>query len=327
MNFIKKSKLALAIIMSTGVLLSGCGVLPKEEQAIAPPLVKPKKQEYHTYEVKKKDITRLVKGNGRLISTNESNVFTKENGRRIKSIKAQYGQTVKKGDVLVELDSDNTENEITIQQFNLQRAQINYDRAVQGNDEYGKKLANIEVQIEKTKLANLQKQLSSSKLISQVDGTVVFLDSLKEGDIVEPYKTLVTVADPKKLQVVYQSSDAASVTSGMRVDLNFNSKSYEGVVAQLPSSGKYKDSIIINFKEDLKDGKLGDGIELSITLETKSNTIVVPKQAVKNFMGSSNIEILDGDKKISVSVDKGIENATEVEILSGLEEGQKVIIN
>lgn len=323
----KKTKRLIGVIITGTIFFSGCGILPKEEQTLAPPLVKPKKQEYEVYEIKKKDITREIKGNGTLASINENNLFTKENGKRVKSIKVQFGQNVKKGDVLVELESDNLENDIKLQQYNIQKAQINYDRAAQGNDEYSKKLAGIDVQMEKIKLENLQKQLASSKLTASVDGKVVSLESLKEGDIIEPYKPLVTIADPSRLQVVYQGGDSSKVESGMKATLSLGGKKYEGVVAQLPTSGKYKDSIIINFKDTFKDGQLGDGIEVTITLETKKDTIVVPKTAVKNFMGNNTVEVLEGDKKLSIDVEKGIETSTEVEILSGLKEGQKVILN
>lgn len=326
MWFNKNSRKTIGIILAGGMLLSGCGILPKEEQTLAPPLVKPQKQEYEVYEVKKKDITKMVKGNGTLVSMSENNMFTKENGRRIKSINVKYGQTVKKGDVLIELDSDNMENNVKLQQFSLQRAQINQERAEQGNDEYAKRLAAIDVQTEKIKLDAMQKQLSASRLTSPIDGTVVFVETLKEGDTIEAYKALVTVADPAKLQVVYQSSDASKVKSGMKAELTVAGEKCEGVVAQIPTTGKYKDSIIVNFSNSPKSAALGGSAELSIILETKKDTLVVPKAAVKSFMGSNTVEVLDGNKKISLDVEKGIETYSEVEILSGLKEGQKVII-
>jgi membrane fusion protein, macrolide-specific efflux system len=325
---VKKIVISLLSILILGCFtFSGCGMLPKEEQTLAPPLVKPKKQQYELYEIKKKDITKEIKGNGSLISMNETNVFTKENNRRIKEVKVQYGQTVKKGEVLIVLDSDNMENDVKIQQYNLQKAQINYARAAEGNDEYNKQLANIDVQMEKAKLENLQKLLAYSKLTAPTDGKVVFLESVKQGDTIEPFKVLATVADPNNLQVMYQSSDSDKVQSGMKANLSLNGKKYDGVVAQVPTIGKYKGSIIINFKNSFKDAELGDAIELSITLETKKDTIVIPKEAVKSFMGNNTVEVLDGDKKISTSVEKGIETSTEIEILTGLKEGQKVILN
>lgn len=330
MNLKKNYKKFIAILITGSVALTGCGVLPKEEQTLAPPLVKPQKQEYELYDVVKKDITKAVKGNGTVVSSNENNLFTRENGKRLKTIKVKFGQMVNKGDVLLEFDTNDLESNIKLQELSLKKAQINNDRASAGTDEYAKQLAAIDVQVEKTKLDTMKSQLQSSKLTASIGGKVDFIETLKEGDIVEPYKTLVTISDPNKLQVNYKPSDTSGIAklqTGLKVNLSLNGKSYEGVVAQLPTSGKYKDSAVIDFKDAIKDVNLGDSMELNITLETKKNTIVIPKQGLKNFMGNNTVEVLDGNKKVSIDVEKGIESTTEVEILSGLKEGQKVILN
>ncbi|ERI92618.1 efflux transporter, RND family, MFP subunit [Clostridiales bacterium oral taxon 876 str. F0540] len=330
MNFNKSYKKLIAIIVTGSLALTGCGILPTEEQTLAPPLVKPQKQEYELYDVVKKDITKAVIGNGTVISSNENNVFAKENGKRLKGIKIKFGQMVKKGDVLLEFDTNDLESNIKLQELSLKKAQINNDRASVGTDEYAKQLAAIDVQVEKTKLDVMKSQLQASKLTASIDGKVDFIESLKEGDVVEPYKTLVTISDPNKLQVNYKPSDTSNISklqTGMKVSLSLNGKSYEGVVSQLPTSGRYKDSAVIDFKEAVKGVNLGDSMELNIILETKKNTIVIPKQGLKNFMGNNTVEVLDGNKKVSIDVEKGIESATEVEILSGLKEGQKVILN
>lgn len=320
-------KTLISILMGGSLLLSGCGLFPKEEQTLAPPLVKPQKQEYQLGEVKKTDIAKQIKGNGTLISSNESDLFTKENGRRIKNLNVKFGQVVKKGEILIEFDSDNLADSVKIEQLNLKKAQLNYDKAQQGTDDYAKQFAAIDLQTEQVKLEGIQRQLTASRLTAPVDGTVVFVETVKEGDVAEPYKPLVTIADPKKLQVAYQSQDAAKVQTGMKVDLTVSGQKYEGMVSQLPTTGKYKDNIIVTFKTSPQNANLGDSAELAITLETKKDTLVVPKQAVKSFMGSNTVEVLDGNKKISVDVEVGIQNYSDTEILSGLKEGQKVIIN
>lgn len=313
--------------MAGTLLLSGCSALPKEEQTLAPPLVKPQKAQYELYEVTRKDITKMINGNGSLISIKENNLFTKENGKRIKKINVKYGQAVKKGESLIEFDSEDVENDIKLQKIEVEKSEIRYERSSQGSDEYDKKLSLLDVKSAKARLEALQQKLESSKLIAEVSGMATFVETLKEGDVAEAYKTLVTISDPKALQVLYQTQDIGNVKNGMKAELTFKGKKYEGVVAQIPTSGVYKDSIIVDFKSSFNEGNFGDTIELAITLETKKNTLVVPKAAVKSFMGSNIVEILDDNKKVSLDVDKGIESNNEVEILSGLKEGQKAIIN
>jgi multidrug efflux pump subunit AcrA (membrane-fusion protein) len=160
----KNSKIFLSIIVAGSVLFGGCGILPKEEQTLAPPLVKPQKQEYQVFEVKKKDITRQVKGNGTLASMNESNLFTKDNGRRIKSVNVQFGQTVKKGDVLATIDTKTLEDEIAQStqsvSSNEQKAQLSLSDAKQKYDN----LQYLHDNNLNTDIINAQAQVDSAKL-------------------------------------------------------------------------------------------------------------------------------------------------------------------
>lgn len=44
----------MLVACSVVLFVSGCSIVPKEEQALAPPLVKPKKDDIQTVAVKKK---------------------------------------------------------------------------------------------------------------------------------------------------------------------------------------------------------------------------------------------------------------------------------
>lgn len=309
-------------------IFSGCGLLPKEDDTLAPPLIEPKKQEYELYEVKRGDIVSSLKGNGYFVASDEKSVFTKENGRRIESIKVKYGDHVEKGQVLVELDSGDLNNSIKIQQQVFRKAKVNLERSKKDGDSYNIELADADYIIEKTKLESLQNELSKLKLVSPISGTITEVQNFKEGDIVEPYKAIVTVADANSLKVTYTTSEASKIKNGMKVDLSFNGQKYEGKVIQLATGDKDAgNKVLIDMESFPKGAKAGDIMDLSITLESKSNTIVVPKRAVKSFKGTNTVEVMDGNKKILLNVNIGIEAVGEVEIVSGLKEGQKVILN
>ena len=323
----KKGFMAVFITaMSAIVFFSGCGMLPKEEEVLAPPLTQPKKQEYQVYDVKRTDIVKSVNGNGNFISTNESDIFAKENGKRVKKVNVKYGQAVKKGDVLIELDSGNLENDVKLERLNLQKVQINYDKAFQTGDDYAKKLADIDLQMEKLKLQQMESQLDGAKLTASESGKVIFVDSVKEGDTLEAYKPVVTIADPGSLQVLYQPSAAAGTKVGQKVQLKYNGKNFDGIVSQMPDSGKYKNFILIAPSGKIEGAQIDESVEISIIIETKKDALIVPKAVVKSFSGTKTVEVLEGDKKISTDVETGIETSTDIEILSGLTEGQKVIL-
>jgi len=326
MNLEKSRRILLAAVLFGILSVTGCNLLPKEEVALAPPLTQPKKQEYQLYDVKKTDFTKYIKGTATLVSITENDVYSKQNGGRIMKINVKFGDIVKKGDVLVELNSDNLENELKLEKINMQRVKFNYDKAQQGNDEYAKKLAELDIEAEKIKLGELEDKLEATKLTAPISGKITFVESAKEGDVVEVYKPLVTVANPDSLQILFTQNGTSNAKLGMNVELNYNGKNYQGQITQIPDSGKNKNAIIITPNSKIHGAKMDDYIDISIIVQTRKNTLVIPKAAVKNYLGSKTVEVLDGDKNVSTDIETGIEDSVNIEVLSGLNEGQKVIL-
>ena len=99
-------------------------MLPKEEEALKPPLVKPVKENFELYEVKKGTITRKVSVIGTFKSSKTTNYYFKESGHRLAGLRVKSGDTVKQGDVLAELEKGDLETRIALQKLNLEKAQI-----------------------------------------------------------------------------------------------------------------------------------------------------------------------------------------------------------
>ncbi|MDP4090960.1 MAG: efflux RND transporter periplasmic adaptor subunit [Bacillota bacterium] len=319
-------RILFAVAVSGMVFFTGCGLLPKEEEVLAPPLTPPKKQEYQTFDVTRKAITNSILGNGNLISTSENNVFVKDNGKRVKTVNVKFGDTVKKGDLLIQLESGVSEDDLEMEKLNLEKIQVNYDRAMAGTDEYGKKLADIDLKMEKLRLQKMEEQVAAARVTAPAGGRVIYVTSAKEGDTVEAYKTLITIADPNNLKVKYTPSGANNAKPGMKVELTYSTKTYEGTITQIPESGNYKGCILITSNTRIEGANIDDSIGINIIMQKKDDALVLPKSVIKSFSGTQSVEVLDGDKIVSMDVQTGIEADTEVEILSGLKEGQKVIL-
>jgi len=68
--------------------------------------------------------------------------------------------------------------------------------------------------------------------------------------------------------------------------------------------------------------------EATITLEKKNNAIALPLQAVNQENGQTTVDIVDSSNKIEVRrVVLGIQTATDAEVLSGLQEGELVVVS
>ncbi len=318
-------------------LLAGCSLLPKEEDALAPPLIKPSKETLETYEVKKGTIIKEIKSVAIFESTDIQYYQYKHSGGRIQKINVSSGDHVKKGDVLVQLEVDNLDLEVKYKQLALEKAKQALDEAKQNQDQKAMKIALLQMQIAQTEYERALDKLNSKQLVAEKDGEAIFVDSLKAGDNVDPYRVLVSVADPAKLRLVYTAaSDISDVKVGMPVMVTYQNKSYTGKVVQTPSSAPitdnqqlqdlYKKSLYINLPTVPDQAEIGQSADIEIITEKKEGALIIPRNGLRAYLGRTYVQVLDGESRKEVDVQVGISTSTEVEVQKGLTEGQKIIL-
>lgn len=353
MNIKIKQKISIILCSITvSVMFCSCSILPDDEQTLAPPIVKAQKTEYQTYTVVPKDISQSIKGTGSLISMVKKDLSFIQSGTRIKSINVKEGQKVKQGDILIVLDTGNLPDDIKIQENLVKKAQIKLDdqnsllkkyislpkdyqpSQKELNDVINKiKASEIDLNNATIKLNILQRRQSLTVLTSPINGIVTSIEKIKPGDTVEAYRKVITVTSPEGFYLYYQvvEKDISMIKKGMKAEITYDGKKYEGhvVKTQEDSSDELdmKGALLISIDNLPSDARLGGVAELVITTESRKNVIVIPKKALKNFNNNKVVQILDGESKKQVDIKTGLETTDEVEILSGLDEGQKVILN
>jgi multidrug efflux pump subunit AcrA (membrane-fusion protein) len=323
------------------LMISGCSLLPVEEIALKPPLVKPVKQSFEVVDVKLGSIAKQLKNGASFVSSKTEDLFFKHSGGRLQSINVKAGDSVKKGDIVAQLDPEDLQNRIIEQKLLLEKVSIYYKQSEQQNpnDAVSLRLKKIDIEIVQNELAQLNNQLEKTKLISTIDGIVTYVTAAKEGDFMGAFLTIVSISNPKFVQLESQfssSSDLSNVTLGMKTDVIMNEKKYQGHVVQTPSSAalttdkdlqdKNSKTLIIGVDGLPENTGLGAYADIVLVLEQKQNTLIIPRSALSTFLGRDFVQVLEGESRKEIDVEKGIVSSTEVEITKGLKEGQKVII-
>ncbi len=323
-------------------LLAGCSLMPNEEAALKPPLVKPVKPNYTLYEAKRGNIVKELTGTAVFVAAQKQNLFFTEDGARLKSFAVNIGDRVKRGQVVAELETGDLEARYQLQELNLKKAQIMLEQQKQASeaDAYAVRLKSIDVQIAQLQLDQLHGQLNRARLISPMDGVVTFIRDVGQGDPVSAYETLVTVSDPDKLNLVYEATASAALAGvelNMDVELQAGSTSLTGKVVQNPLSAplsadagtleRISKMIVIRPDGGSEHFKLGEQAAFTITLERKEDVIAIPRAGLRNIMGREYVQVLDGESVKEIDVDTGIVTSTEVEIRKGLQAGQMVILS
>lgn len=123
-SIIKNITLAASVISISTLFLTGCYLMPKEEVVLAPPIKQPHEVTYETVKAKKTSIEKSIECTGTFVSVQQEDLFFTYRGGRLKSISVKEGDTMKKGDVVAELDTDNIESQIERQKIAVEKSEL-----------------------------------------------------------------------------------------------------------------------------------------------------------------------------------------------------------
>jgi len=355
----RKLKLALTVIVAGAMAVtSGCSLLPKEDEPEAlPTITPPKLAERPTYEVRLDTIETKVQAIGSLKAVNEENLFFTGSGEtnagsfRIKAVHVETGQEVKAGQLIAELDVADKERELRRQRLQFRQEELNMIQILRKQDEYEPEeleQLKIDFELKRTQLVELEEAIANAKLTAPFDGTIVSVLK-KAGDTVQAYDPIAAIADLSELVVAAEFSrdSLKNIAVGMEAIVNINTAgTHKGKVMRLPTetstnnnsnpwnpnpqNPNQQDSIgkyLLVELEKLPEG-VTRGTPLSVTVitERKENVIVIPPATLRSYNGRSYVQVQDEEgNRREVDVEVGMRTATQVEIIKGLEPGQKVV--
>jgi len=336
---------ALAVVMLSAALVvaSGCSLLPKEDEEEAlPAITPPKLSAKPEYPVTTTTLETKVRGAGRLLSTKEETLYFSVENKRVKEVYVKTGDTVVAGQPIAELDVADLESDLRQRKLQQRSEELKMIEILRKNDgsQSATELeqAKIEFELKKEEIAKLEETIAKSKLVAPFDGTIVSV-SVKKGDSVKQDDEVAVIADLTQLTVAAELSadDLKKVAVGMDVIVDINAAGqHKGKVKSLPvprdtdqgqNEPKTIDDYLIVSLDPFPEG-LNRGTPLSIAVITqrKENAVVIPAAALRTYSGRNYVQVVDenGNKR-EVDVEIGQQTATEVEIVKGLQPGQKVV--
>ncbi len=340
MSLGKRFHKSIVLMLLAGFLaavLSGCYVFPKEEEVLAPPIKTPDEITYETIEVKRGSIENTVRCSGSFVSVSQKDLYYEDRSGRLKEIYVVIGQTVKKGEVLAELATDNIENDIKIQELAVERSELIYEDAklryeIDGGSNKELEIARLDYESNKLGLEALKTELKKARLVSPIDGHVIYVTSTKLGEYVNPYQTVIRVADPKQLQLRYSQDKVSSFSLGMKATVKIDDVEYEAEVTMTPAEApvdaddQMKKSVYLRVDNMPEGIKIGKNATISLTLEKQEDVIVIPKQVVNSFINRKFVNVLVDNIREERDIEVGTQNDTEVEVIKGLSEGELIIV-
>lgn len=331
-SLIKKSIFIIFVSIFVMTVFTGCYFLPSEKKQKIHPLQESKKIITTTVDVKKGNLEKKIMVNANIISAFQEDISFKTSGGIFKKIYFKNGDMVNEGDLLAELETDTLVSQIKQQEINVKRLELNYQQKVAISNATTNiaelDLVKFYLDSENSRLTDLQKLLKNTKIYSSISGKVVFMDSKAiVGEKISVNKNFMSIADPSQLCVWYNGTLISEFVAGDDIDIVWNNTVYKGsvVVDTERIITEANKSIKIKFERLPKGLKMGDYCEVICIKEKKQNIIIIPTNCIINFNGRNFVQVIKDGIKTEVDVETGLKTATEIEIVKGLSEGEKVI--
>ena len=237
------------------------------------------------------------------------------------------------------LDDAEKNYEMSLNKQNVSKAQVTVLKA---------KIAQAEAQVaeDQANLKQLEEQLSYTDIVSPIDGIVLSRD-VQMGDAVSSILVLgssatlvMTLGDTSEVYVKgkVDESDIGKVYLGQPARIkveSFKDKTFSGKVTKISPMGVEKDNVT-TFEVRVSIQNPGGELKAEMTanaeiiLEEHKNVLQIPEGAIiYDKDKKASVEIPDpkgkeGKDKVAVNI--GISNGAKTEVLSGLKEGDQVVL-
>jgi len=183
-----------------------------------------------------------------------------------------------------------------------------------------------------------QSEIQQSKIISPVDGKIAEIN-LREGESVQASLSGAVIvllpSSPYEIKVDIYEEDVVKINLGNSVDISliaFSGKTFPGKVIAISPAEKMVEGVVyyettIGFEETPGDIKPGMSADITIKAQSKENVLVLPEGAIMTNGNRNFVEVFINGKIEERDIGIGLKgNNDMVEIISGLKEGEKVVL-
>lgn len=317
------------------------------------------------FNVKPNTISQYLRLTGSVEAENDAIVFAKVN-EKIEKIYVRVGQNVKKDDVIAEQYNEilkqnlemakaglkSAESQFTLAKQNYERMQKLFEQKAVSQQQFDQaesqmKTLEANFDLAKSQLKQAEENYENSFIKAPFAGVIAAIN-YDENQMVTAGQPVAQVVNSKsmKAKLMVSGTDANHVAIGQLIEIEFPSipeAVYQGKVIRInkalsPVTNALEIEVhILNADERVKSGLFG---KFNLELVTKDNVIIIPETAVQQ---QTEVKIdretgvqksvkkhftykIDNDRAVLTEIEIGIKSDGRVEIIDGLNEGDRVVV-
>lgn len=362
---VKKSSQLLAMLLA-GCMLTGCGPARVDDEEVILTEKETETMTYEMAEVSISDVRKTGKASCVYQQVNDESLSFSVSGKRVAKVYVEKGESVVKGQILAELDVGNAEEQIRDLEYSIARNELNLsnielnrdneisalwlrymyqsgqskeekealDKNVEGIQQkyrYMQEDCEDALALDRAQLDILKKNMQESTLRAGMNGMV--------SDIVDKLEGSTTVRGEEVIKIIDSSNCLFAINDvslkeffkeGLEVDMSMAYGSGAGDYKLVPHEmDKWEDKLLFSISQGgegsiIEVGSMGT---MRYTTDLREQVLAVPLKAVHQADGKSFVYVLGENNMREMKwIEAGLFGDNKVEVISGLQEGERVII-
>jgi HlyD family secretion protein len=345
-NWVKSHKLVLGIGLITLVTIFLI-LRPKIKAWVEGP-----ESKYETAKVKKRDLQKTVSASGEIEAEQQVTLKFQTSGL-LNWVGIKEGDRVQKWQAIASLDKRELRKDLKKkllaymeERWDFEQTQEDYNiggrtiEVVPNLTDAEKRILekaqfNLDSAVIDVEIKDLADKLAT--IVSPINGIVTNIESPIAGVNITPATAEFMIANPDQMKFVanVDETDIGQIRLGQKVIVvldAYSDEEIEGEVIKIAfastttSGGGTAFPVEITLPENAEEKfKVGMNGDAEIIVEEKKDVLYLPLGAIKEKDDQPYVEVIEGKKIKTITVVTGLSTDTRTEVISGLEEGQKVI--
>jgi RND family efflux transporter MFP subunit len=286
--------------------------------------------------VERSDLSMTVDASGSIGPRVEIGLAFTTGGRVAETLVTE-GEQVETGQLLLRLDTQDLEWQV--EQARLSVSIAEYDLSDMRDDYYEEsdQVKRSKAKLEQAQVSQQQAEwrLEQATLKAPINGVVTTL-FVESGEMANSGQTVITLSDLANLDVDVNldETDVARIEMGMTVVVTvdaFPGMEVSGEVIEIAPTANIQSGVVlysVTVRLDPTDLPLRSGMTINVIfpIEQRNDILMVPFRAIETESGQAYLTrvTLSGTERVAVTM--GLITDTQIEILSGIEEGDVITV-
>jgi HlyD family secretion protein len=235
--------------------------------------------------------------------------------------------------IISKRDFDNADTECAVCEAQLSSNQEKLKQLREGARREQREGSRAKVKEMEAILAQEQIRLQNTRIVAPFSGEIV-RRNVDGGALISPSTPLVTLVhmETVKAQANVLEKDIALIKPGMKAKIlteAYPGRSFEGTIVRI---NKALDAATRTLQAEINipnPGRLlkpGMFAKIEVLLNEKPDALAVPREAVLEDGGKKFVFVVEGNQAIRKTVVTGIEQEQMIEIVEGVNEGDKIVV-